>query len=565
MIFSRRIKKALIAFSIATVVITGLAYTPDYFEISKNLDIFNAIYRELNVSYVDGTKPGQLMKTGIDAMLNSLDPYTNYYTENDIEDFRYMTTGEYGGIGAVVQDIDGKITIVEPYEGFAADKAGLKAGDQIVAVDGMSVDGKKTDDISSLLKGSAGTKVTLGVLKAGQTQPVVIPVVREEIKNKAVPYYSVLNNGETGYIKLVAFTENCSGEVKTALTELKSKGCKNLILDLRGNLGGLLHEAVNIVNFFVDKGQEVVFTKGKISDWDKSYLAVNNAIDTQLPLIVLVDENSASASEIVSGALQDLDRAVIIGKRTFGKGLVQQTKPLVYNAQIKVTVAKYYIPSGRCVQALDYSHRNEEGRVEKVPDSLVTAFKTKGGRIVYDGAGIMPDIKTPEEKFNNILISLVSKNHIFNYATQYVLKHTSLASVKDFQLSEAEYNDFVNYLKDKDYNYKTQSELDLEELKTTAEEEEYFSDIKTEYDALVSKMSDNKKDDLSRHKGEIKKYLEEEIVQRYYYQKGRIEFSLKEDKDLKEALHLLAEQNKLKTILTVSEKATKPFNANKKF
>ncbi|MBX3164481.1 MAG: S41 family peptidase [Bacteroidetes bacterium] len=562
--FSSRIKKAVVAFSIAAVVITGLAYTPDYFEISKNLDIFNAVYRELNVSYVDGTKPGELMKKGIDAMLGSLDPYTNYYTENDIEDFRYMTTGEYGGIGAVVQDIDGKITIAEPYEGFAADKAGLKAGDQILGVNGINVGDKKTEDISSLLKGTAGTEVKMTVLKAGQTKPVDISIVREEIKNKAVPYYSMLPNSETGYIKLVAFTENCSGEVKTALNELKSKNCKSLILDLRGNLGGLLHEAVNIVNFFIDKGQEVVFTKGKMSDWDKSYLSVNNPIDTEIPLIVLVDENSASASEIVSGALQDLDRAVIIGKRTYGKGLVQQTKPLVYNAQIKVTVAKYYIPSGRCVQALDYSHRDEDGRVEKVSDSLVTAFKTKGGRIVYDGAGVMPDVKTEEEKFNNILISLVSKNHVFNYATQYVLNHANLASVKDFSLSEAEYSDFVNYLKDKDYSYKTQSELNLEELKKTAEDETYFSDIKTEYDALVTKMNNNKKDDLLRHKTEIKKYLEEEIVQRYYYQKGRIEFSLKSDEDIKQALSIFTE-NKLKTILTTIEKPTKPFNAKKKF
>lgn len=563
--FSSRIKKAIVAFSIAAVVITGLAYTPDYFEISKNLDIFNAIYRELNVSYVDGTKPGELMKTGIDAMLSSLDPYTNYYTENDIEDFRYMTTGEYGGIGAVVQDIDGKLIIAEPYEGFAAYKAGLRAGDQIVSVNGVNVVNKRSDDLGSLLKGTAGTEVKLTVLKAGQTKPVEVSIVREEIKNKAVPYYNMLPNSETGYIKLVAFAENCSNEVKEALLDLKSKNCKNIILDMRGNLGGLLNEAVNIVNFFIDKGQEVVFTKGKMSDWDKSYLAVNNPIDTQIPLIVLVDENSASASEIVSGALQDLDRAVIVGKRTYGKGLVQQTKPLVYNAQIKVTVAKYYIPSGRCVQALDYSNRNEEGRVEKVPDSLITAFNTKGGRVVYDGAGVMPDVKTKDEKYSNILISLLSKYYIFNYATDYVLKHGSIAPIKDFQFSEAEYNDFIAYLKDKDCSYKTRCELSLEELKANAEDEKFFADIKSEYDALAAKINDTKKDDFTKYKNEIKQQLEEEIVQRYYFQKGRIEYSLKNDEDIKEALKLLAEQNKVKTILTTSEKASKPFNANKRF
>ena len=319
------------------------------------------------------------------------------------------------------------------------------------------------------------------------------------------------------------------------------------------------------MNFFIDKGQEVVYTKGKISDWDKTYLAVNNPIDTQIPLVVLVNENSASASEIVSGSLQDLDRALIIGKRTYGKGLVQQTKPLVYNAQIKITVAKYYIPSGRCVQALDYTHKDEDGRVEKVPDSLISAFKTKGGRIVYDGAGIMPDVKTEEEKFSNILISLISKNHIFNYGTKYYLAHQQLDLASKFTLTETEYAEFINYLKDKDYGYKTRSEIELEHLKENSEEEKYFNDIKTEYEALINKMSSNKKDDLAKYKGQIKRYLEEEIIARYYFQKGRIEFSLKNDDELKEAVRLLADQNKVKIILTNIEKPTKPFNTKKKF
>jgi carboxyl-terminal processing protease len=388
---------------------------------------------------------------------------------------------------------------------------------------------------------------------------------REEIKTKAVPYSGVLPNGETGYIKLVSFTENCSNEVKEAMLALKTKGCKNLVLDLRGNLGGLLLEAVNIVNFFTEKGQEVVSTKGKITEWDKTYLSVNNPVDLQVPLVVLVDENSASASEIVSGALQDLDRAIIVGKRTYGKGLVQQTKDLVYNAKIKFTVAKYYIPSGRCVQALDYSNKDEEGRVEKVPDSLITAFKTKGGRIVYDGAGVMPDVKTNEEKFDHILISLVSKFHIFNYATIYSLNHKEIAPVKDFQLTENEYQQFVDYLKDKDYSYKTKSEVELEELKKNAEDEKYFAEIKPEFDALVNKMTLNKKDDLIKHKQSIKKYLEEEITSRYYYQKGRVEFSLKNDDDLKEAINLLSDNSKMKAILTSIDKPVKPFNSKKKF
>ena len=565
MAFNTRLKKRMVSALLLVLILAGLAYTPDYFEISKNLDIFNAVYRELNISYVDGTKPGQLMKTGIDAMLSSLDPYTVYYTENDIEDFRFMTTGEYGGIGSTVNDISGKIIIADPYEGFAAYKAGIRAGDQIIGVNGIDVQGKRSDQISTLLKGQAGTTIRLKLIKAGQTQPVELSILREEIKAKAVPYYGMLPNGQTGYIKLVSFTDNCSGEVKEALVDLKSKGCKNLVLDLRGNLGGLLLEAVNIVNFFTDKGQEVVFTKGKVPEWDKTYLSVNNPIDTQLPMTVLVDENSASASEIVSGALQDLDRAVIIGKRTYGKGLVQQTKDLVYNAKIKITIAKYYIPSGRCVQALDYSNKDEDGRVEKVPDSLITAFKTKNGRIVYDGAGVMPDVKTKEEKFGMILVALISKYLIFNYATDYYLKHPQLPLVKDFSLSENEYADFLNYIKDKDYSYKTKSEVELDDLKKNAEDEKYFSDIVPEYQALVAKMKSNKQDDLNKHKSEIKEYLEEEIAARYYFQKGRIEYSLKNDEDLKEATRLLSDENKIKILLTISEKPTKPFNQKKRF
>jgi carboxyl-terminal processing protease len=563
--FLTSIKKRILLFSVIVLLLTAIAYTPDYFEISKNLDIFNSVYRELNVAYVDGTKPGQLMKTGIDAMLNSLDPYTIYYTENDIEDFRYMTTGEYGGIGATVNDMNGKIIVADPYEGFAAYKAGIRAGDQIIGVNNNNVEGKRTDDISMLLKGQAGTPLKLKILKAGQALPVEISLNREEIKTRAVPYSGMLPNSESGYIKLVSFTDNCSNEVKEALLDLKSKGCKSLVLDLRGNLGGLLMEAVNIVNFFTDKGQEIVYTKGKVPEWDKTYLSVNNPIDTQLPLVVLVDENSASASEIVSGALQDLDRAVIIGKRTYGKGLVQQTKDLVYNAKIKITVAKYYIPSGRCVQALDYSHKDEEGRVDKVPDSLITAFKTRGGRIVYDGAGVMPDVNTPEEKYSNVLVALISKHHIFNFATQYVLNHKEIQPVKDFKLSDADYLSFVVYLKDKDYAYKTRSETELVELMKNAEEEKYFSDIKAEYVALANKMTSNKKDDLVKNKDEIKKFLEEEIIARYYFQKGRIEFSLRNDNDVKKCADLLSDASRVKTLLTTSEKPVKPFNVKKKF
>jgi len=557
-------KKYIIIFSLCLASFFAFNFSKDYFEVSKNLDVFNTLYRELNIAYVDETKPGQLMKTGIDAMLMSLDPYTNFYAENDIEDYKYMTTGEYGGIGAIIQDINKKITVSEPYEGFAAFKAGLKAGDEIIEVNGVNVTNKKTDDITTMLKGQAGTPIKLKIIHYGQTVPVEVSLLREEIKIKAVPYYNMINS-EIGYIKLNSFTDNCSGEVKEALLKLKEKNCKSLILDLRGNPGGLLQEAVNIVNLFVDKGNEVVFTKGKVKDWDKQYLAVNNPVDTQIPLVVLVDNNSASASEIVSGALQDLDRAVVLGQRSYGKGLVQQTRDLTYNTKLKVTVAKYYIPSGRCIQALDYTHKDAEGRVEKVPDSLITAFKTKNGRTIYDGAGILPDLKTDEIKYSNILATLITKNHIFNYVNSYLFKKPQFQYASGYKLSDEDYNDFINYLKDKDYNYKTQSDFALEDLKEDASKEKYYESIKAEFEALKNKMTSNKKDDLMRFKPEVKQFIEEEIASRYLYQKGRIETALAYDTDVAEAKKVLNDATKLKGILTTIEKPTKPFNVNKRF
>lgn len=558
-------KKYIVIAALCIVSVFGFNFSQDYFEVSKNLDIFNTLYRELNIAYVDETKPGQLMKTGIEAMLASLDPYTNYYTENDIEDYKYMTTGEYGGIGALIQDVNKKITVTEPYEGFAAYKAGLRAGDEILEVNGVNVSNKKTDDITTMLKGQAGTPIKLKITHLGQTTPVEINLIREEIKVKAVPYYNMLNT-EVGYIKLTSFTDNCSGEVKEALLKLKEKNCKSLILDLRGNPGGLLHEAVNIVNLFVDKGNEVVSTKGKVKDWDKHYMSLYSPVDLQMPLVVLVDNNSASASEIVSGALQDLDRAVIIGQRSYGKGLVQQTRDLTYNTKLKVTVAKYYIPSGRCIQALDYTHKDEDGRVEKVPDSLITAFKTKNGRTIYDGAGILPDYKTDQVKYSNILVTLLTKNHIFTYVNSYTLKHPQLqAKAESFQLADEDYNEFISYLKDKDYNYKTQSDFALEDLKEDASNEKYYESIKAEYEALVNKMNSNKKDDLMRFKPEIKQFIEEEIVARFQFQKGRIETALRYDAEVIEAKKLLGDNPKMKSILTTIEKPTKPFNPNKRF
>ncbi len=558
-------KKYIIIGCLCIASVFAFNFSQDYFEVSKNLDVFNTLYRELNISYVDETKPGQLMKTGIEAMLASLDPYTNYYTENDIEDYKFMTTGEYGGIGALIQDVNNKITVTEPYETFAAYKAGLRAGDEIIEVNGINVTGKKTEDITNMLKGQAGTPVKLKIVHLGQTTPIDVSLNREEIKVKAVPYYEMLNT-EVGYIKLTSFTDNCSGEVKDALLKLKEKNCKSLILDLRGNPGGLLHEAVNIVNLFVDKNNEVVSTRGKVKDWNKQYFSLYAPIDTQIPLVVLVDNNSASASEIVSGALQDLDRAIIMGQRSYGKGLVQQTRPLTYNTQLKVTVAKYYIPSGRCIQALDYTHKDEEGRVEKVPDSLITAFKTKNGRIIYDGAGILPDVKTESTKYSNILLTLLNRNHVFTFVNYYLLKHPQYNTTSlNTPFSDQDYNEFISYLKDKDYKYKTQSDFALEDLKLDASNEKYYESIKTEYEALLNKMESNKKDDLMRFKPEIKQFIEEELASRFIFQKGRIETALKYDLEVTEAKKLLADKQKVTTILTTIEKPTKPFNPNKRF
>ncbi|MFL5754069.1 MAG: S41 family peptidase [Bacteroidia bacterium] len=562
----KKIKLLIIVIATSAASVLTFSFTEDYFEVSKNLDIFATLFRELNIYYVDETKPGELMKTGIDAMLESLDPYTNYIPESDIEDYRFMTTGQYGGIGASVREMGDKVIITEPYEGTPAQKAGLKAGDILLEVNGNKIEGKNSDDISKLLKGQPGTPVKLVLQRPGELKNIELNMVREEIKVKDVPYSGMLN-GEIGYIKLTGFTKDAAKEVKEAFLKLKTENnCKSLVFDLRGNPGGLLHQAVDIVNLFVDKGQDVAITKGKIKEWEQTLKAVNNPVDVNTPIVVLVDRNSASAAEVVSGALQDLDRAVILGQRTYGKGLVQQTRQLTYNSQFKVTVAKYYIPSGRCIQALDYSHRTDDGSVEKVPDSLITAFKTKNGRIVYDGAGILPDINTEPEAYSNISAALLNKNHIFEFATLYAIRHPKLeVSARDFKLSEREYEDFMTYLEGKDYTYSTRSEKDLEELKKSASEEKYFEDISKQYEALKSQMKENKKDDLIKFKDEIKELIEDEIVSRYYFQSGRLEASIKYDQEINEAIKLLSAQDKVKAILTTIEKPTKRFNPNKKF
>ena len=562
--FFKKFKLLFFAILIAGYATISYSFVDNYFEVSKNLDIFATLFRELNIYYVDETNPGDLMKKGIDDMLSSLDPYTNYIPESEIEDYGYMTTGQYGGIGALVRQIGDYVVISEPYEGFPAQKADLRAGDRILKVNDIDVKGKKTDDISKYLKGQASTAIKLLIEREGEAKPFEKTINREEIKIKSVPYSGMLTKN-VGYIKLTGFTENAAGEVKEALLGLKKNPeLKSLIFDLRGNPGGLLKEAIDIVNLFEDKGTEIVSTRGKVKDWDKTYKATSTAVDVNIPIVVLVDRGSASASEIVSGSLQDLDRGVVIGQRSYGKGLVQQTRPLSYNAQLKVTVAKYYTPSGRCIQALDYSHRNEDGSVDKVPDSLITAFKTKNGRIVYDGGGIAPDIAVEPLKFSSILGSLATKNLVFNYATKYRNAHASIAPAKDFKLTDAEYDDFIAYLGDKEYDYTTKTEKALEEFKNDAKADKSIDLIGADIDALKTKIAHNKKDDLIKYKAEIKQFLEEEIASRYYFQNGRLEASLKDDPELTEAFALLNDTEKYTKILTTVGKTDKPiYNPNK--
>jgi carboxyl-terminal processing protease len=539
-LLNTRLKKA-IASIFAIGILASAAIPDEFFEISKNMEIFTSLYKELNIYYVDGTRPGALMKTGIDAMLKSLDPYTVYYPESKIEDAMFMQTGQYGGIGTLVNTIDGKITITEPYEGYAAVKAGLQAGDVILKVNGKSVEGKKHDEITDLLTGQPGSEVELTIQRAGETSTRAIKIKREEIKIPDVPFYSMLNDSATGYIKLNGFTQTASQEMRSAILDLKKKNMSKLILDLRGNGGGLLREATTIVNFFVPKGTEIVRTKGKIDEWNKTYTAINDPIDTQIPLIVLVDGYSASASEIVSGSLQDLDRAVIIGSESYGKGLVQQTKDLAYNSKLKLTVAKYYTPSGRCIQRLDYSHRDEStGQVTAKADSLIKTFKTRNGRTVFDGRGISPDVEVKQEDGSQILASLVENWVIFHWVTQFHLSHNSIDSANTFKLSDKDYADFVTYAKNQSFHYETATEQLYAELKKTAQEEKYYIGSEKQFDDLFARIEPQKEADLLKFRGQIKEYLENEIVARYYYQTGRAKNALPVDPCIMKAVDVFS-------------------------
>jgi len=523
------------------------------FKLLKNLDIYYSLFRELNVFYVDDIKPEKLIEISINEMLQSLDPYTVYIPESDIDDFNFATTGKYGGIGSLIRKSGDFTVISEIYKDFPADLAGLKAGDIIREIDSKSIEGLALHKVSDLLKGLPDTEVVVTIKRYGIDEPFSIALIRKKIHVTGVPYYGMLNEN-IGYIRLSNFTQDCFKDVKNALSDLKKTySLKSLILDLRGNPGGLLIEAVNVSNLFVDKGQEIVSTRGKVKQFDETYRARNLPVDTQTPLVVLVDRGSASASEIVAGALQDIDRAVIVGTRTFGKGLVQTTRPLSYNSRLKVTTAKYYIPSGRCIQALDYSNRNEDGSVGHIPDSLISEYKTKNGRLVYDGGGISPDIEIKKDNYSQLTIELFTGFLFFDFSTRYYLTHDSLLPPGDFELTDDIYLDFIAFIKEQNFNYKTKTEQVLRTLEKTAKKEKYYQLSENEFTALSKKLSHDLEQDMNTFSKEIKILLEEFIVDRYYYRSGMIQSSLAYDKQIEKACELLEDKNIYTAILNPSD------------
>jgi len=545
-------KKFIIAGIIVTLISVGFTTIGNRdFEIVKNLDIYCTLFRELNMFYVDEVDPDKLVTTSIESMLSSLDPYTTYIPESEMDDFNFQTTGEYGGIGALIRKSGDYTIIAEPYENFPAAVAGLRAGDKLIEIDGKQIKGMEISKVSELLKGEPKTELKIIYERPGSEEREKVTVIREKIIIPNVPYYGMVNE-HTGYIRLSNFTTGASAEVKSALLDLKKNpALSGLILDLRGNPGGLLIEAVRVSGLFVDKGELIVSTKGKVKQWDSDYRTTQYPVDKDLPLVVLVNRGSASASEIVSGALQDLDRAVIVGQRTFGKGLVQTSRKLSYNTQLKVTTAKYYIPSGRCIQALDYTHRNEDGSVGVVPDSLISSFTTKNGRTVYDGGGIQPDFAVSPEAFSDISLHLYAENILFDFATQYVGRHPSIAPAEEFSLNDEEYKSFCDYVLARGFEYETSSETELDKLIETAKQDKYYDGAESEFTALREKLSHNTTRDLETFKSDILMLLNQEIAGRYYYEEGRIISQLQNDDQLEKAKSLLENQEEL--LLTLHE------------
>ncbi len=534
------------------VGIGSLAAAPpdEDFKVVKNLDLFFSVFRELKLFYVDDINSDKIITDGIEGMLSELDPYTEYMTEEEAKDFDVATTGEYGGIGSLIQKSGDYTKISEVYKGFPADKAGLIAGDLMLEIDGVSLKGKSTEEVSSMLKGQKGTSFKMKVAKVKTKDTVSIKLTRERIHISGITYHNVFPNG-VGYIRLSSFTQGCSKDFRNAFLDLKNTGkMSSLVIDLRGNGGGALDEAVKIVNLFVPKGTEVVRSKGRITEFDNVYKAEEEPIDTAVPIAVLVNSGTASSSEIVAGAIQDLDRGIVVGTRTFGKGLIQAVRPLSYNAKVKITTAKYYTPSGRCVQAHNFSKRNTDGSVSFIPDSLKTMYHTKAGRVVYDGGGILPDVQDSIETYSNISVSLLLRGLISDYSVKYYCEHASVAAPETFTLSDADYADFVSFLEGKEYDYQTRSESLLKQLKTAVEKEKYDDVVEKEIAVLEEKLAHDKKKDLEVFKPEIKQLIEEEIAVCYYYQEGRVRALLKDDSQLKKAEEYLLAPAKYSEILS---------------
>ncbi|HMJ67306.1 MAG TPA: S41 family peptidase [Cyclobacteriaceae bacterium] len=548
-----KVKKRYI-FSLAFVaMMVGMSFTPPaerYFEIAKNLDIFASLFKEVNALYVDEVNPNKLMRTGIDAMLNSLDPYTNYIPEDEVEDFRTMNTGQYGGIGAITRQIGKRTVVTMIYEGYPAARNGLKIGDEILKMDDIDLSKLTMEEANHLMRGQIGTNVRLTVKRPGATTPVALEFKRERVKVSNVPYFGMVSN-EIGFVQLSDFTPDAGKEVKNAIVALKEKGAKGIILDLRGNPGGLLLEAVNICSIFLPKGNLVVSTKGKVEDSNFVYETTIPPVDTEIPLAVLINRGSASASEIVAGTLQDYDRAIIVGEKSYGKGLVQLPRPLSYNSQVKITTAKYYTAAGRCIQVLDYAHRRMDGSVGAVPDSLKKSFKTSHGRTVFDGGGIDPDIATASAEASAITQTLYSEGFLFDFATEYYVKHPTITTAKDFAMTDAEYTEFVAWMKTKKYSYLSPIEVHLNQLTEEAKRERAIEELKPQIDKLKSLVTEYRKNDLTNFKDQIRGLLEEDIVAHYYLERGATEVSFKSDQDVRKSIEALNDAGGYKKILNL--------------
>ncbi|MBL7778852.1 MAG: S41 family peptidase [Chitinophagales bacterium] len=550
-------RKIILLLTLPVVLFIATAATDKYFQLSKNMDVFASLYKEVNTYYVDDVEPSKLMRNCIDGMLKTLDPFTNYYSQSQIENARIQQGGKFGGIGIEIEVMNNYPVVTAVWKDQPADKAGVKTGDIIKSIDGSTTQGRKKDDIEKFLIGEPKSRVLLQIERKASlldTKMLNLNLSREEIQETNVPFFGMVSP-EVGCIKLKIFNENAGRDVKDAFDSLKRSNpdMKGVILDLRGNPGGLLVEAVNIVNIFIDKDKLVVTTKGKVEEWNNTFKTKADATDLKIPVVVLTSSTSASASEIVSGSLQDYDRAVVVGQKTYGKGLVQVTKPLSYNTMLKVTTAKYYIPSGRCIQALNYAEKNEDGSVKRIPDSLKVEFKTQAGRKVWDGGGVDPDVLMPKPEHSKVADELYEQHLVFDFVTAYTLQRNNIEDPATFKLTDKDYNDFVAYIKSKNFTYKTDSEVKLDKLKEVATDEKYFDAFKGNYESLKKKLANDKEQDLVKYKTEIVTVLENEIVGRYYYAYGKVKKSYQNDPEVAKAIELLNKPEQMKELLTAKK------------